>query len=77
MFEVNNKKHHGDVNDVVLMFLWLTLNIFTTFSSVSIVDFEHVNVSWEQDHFVILFYVSFLSVQQKCRNAAFIRMIIK
>ena len=28
------------------MFLLLTLNIFQPFSSVSIVDFEQVNVSW-------------------------------
>ena len=28
------------------MFLLLTLNIFYTFSSVSIVDFEQVTVSW-------------------------------
>ena len=55
-----NKNHQGDINDVVLMFLLLTLNVFTPFSSVSIVNFEHVNVSWVQDHFVILFYVSFV-----------------
>ena len=29
------------------MFLLLTLNIFTPFCSVSIVDFEQVNVSWD------------------------------
>ena len=29
------------------MFLLLTLNMFRTFSTVSIVDFEQVNVSWE------------------------------
>ena len=32
--------------DVVLVFLLLTLKIFHTFFSVSIVDFEQVNVSW-------------------------------
>ena len=31
--------------DVVLVFLLLTLNIFLNFSSVSVVDFEQVNVS--------------------------------
>ena len=31
-------------SDVVQVFLLLTLNIFTAFSSVSIVDFEQVNV---------------------------------
>ena len=40
MFEVNNK-------DVVLVSLLLTLNIFhTLFSSISIVNFEQVNVGW-------------------------------
>ena len=28
------------------MYLFLTLNIFQTFISVSIADFEQVNVSW-------------------------------
>ena len=37
-------KHQNDVNDVVLVFLLLTY--FTPSSSVSIVDFEQVNVSW-------------------------------
>ena len=35
-----------DVTGVVLVFLLLTLNIFHTFSSVSIVDFKKVNISW-------------------------------
>ena len=34
--------------DIGLAFLLLTLN--TPFSSVSIVDFEHVNVSWAVVH---------------------------
>ena len=40
-------KHQNNVIDVILMFLLLTMNIFHTFSSVSIVDFEQVNVSWD------------------------------
>ena len=32
--------------EVVLVFLWLTLNIFHTFFSVSLVDFGQLNVSW-------------------------------
>ena len=32
---------------VVLVFLLLTLNIFTLFFSVSINDFEQVTVQWE------------------------------
>ena len=35
------------VNDVDLVLLLLTLNIFHTFSSFSIVDFAQVNISWE------------------------------
>ena len=36
-------------NDVVLVFSLLTVNIFHTFSSVSIVDFDkEVNVSWDK-----------------------------
>ena len=38
-------KNENDVIDVVLVFLLLTLNIFYTFFSVSIVYFEQVNVS--------------------------------
>ena len=48
-FEICSKltiKHQNDVNDIVLVFLLLTLNIFHFFFSVSIVDFEQVNVSW-------------------------------
>ena len=44
MFKVNNKKAQNDIKDVVLVF-FLTLNIFRTISSVSIVDFEQVNGS--------------------------------
>ena len=36
------------VNDVALMFLLLTLNIFHTFFRVSIVDFQQVNVNCQQ-----------------------------
>ena len=43
-----NNKHENNVIDVVLVFLLLILNIFyTSFSSVSIVNFEQVNVSWD------------------------------
>ena len=38
-------KHQNDVSDFVLVFLLLTLNIFYTFFSDFIVDFEQVNVS--------------------------------
>ena len=34
------------INDVALVFLFLTLNIFHTFFSVSIVDFKQVNIIW-------------------------------
>ena len=47
MFRVNNKNNQNEVNDIGLVFLSLTLNKFRTLSSVSFVDFEQVNVSWE------------------------------
>ena len=37
-----------DVIEVVLVFLLSTLTYFTPFSSVSVFDFEQVNVSWEK-----------------------------
>ena len=46
MFKVNNK-------NTTLVFLLLTLNIFHTFFSVSIVDFEQVNATWE--HAILIF----------------------
>ena len=46
MFKINNKRHQSHVIDGVLLFLLLTLNIFHTFSSVPIAEFEQVNVSW-------------------------------
>ena len=39
-------KHQNDVNDNVLVFLLLNLNIFHTFFTVSTVEFEQVNVIW-------------------------------
>ena len=60
MFKVNNRntrkrseicskltmKNQNDVSYVVLVFLSLTMKYLTPFSSVFIVDFEQVNVSW-------------------------------
>ena len=40
-------KHQNHVIDVVLVLLLLTLNIFHTFFSVFIVEFEQVNLSWD------------------------------
>ena len=45
MFKVT-KKHNNNINDVALVFLLYTMNIFHTFSSASIVDLEQVNVNW-------------------------------
>ena len=45
-FKANNKKNN-DVNDLVLVSLLLTLNLFTTFSNAFIVDLKHVNVCWK------------------------------
>ena len=46
MFKVHNK-NVDIVIDVVLVSLMLSLKNVTPFSSVFIVDFEQVNVSWE------------------------------
>ena len=35
-----------EIHGVILVFLLLTLKIFHTFSSVTIVDFEQINVNW-------------------------------
>ena len=43
MFKVNNKDR---TTDAVLVSLLLPLNVFKTFSSASIADFEQVNVCW-------------------------------
>ena len=40
-------RHQNDVNDVAMVSLLLTLNIFTPFSNVSFVDFKQVNIPWE------------------------------
>ena len=52
MFTVNHKntskltiKLQNDATDGGLVFLLLTLNIFHTFSSLSIVDFDQLNVN--------------------------------
>ena len=45
VFKVNNKEDKNHINDVVLVFLSLTLNVdFTPFSSILTVDFELINV---------------------------------
>ena len=44
----NDKNTRTTSLNVVLVFLLLTLNIFHFFSSVSIVDFEQVIVSWDE-----------------------------
>ena len=36
-----------DVDDVVLVFLLLTLNIFHAFFSVSIINVEQENINWD------------------------------
>ena len=53
MFKVNNKNTRKITNNVLLMFLLLNLKKFQTFFSVSIVDFEQVNVSWAHTTIVL------------------------
>ena len=72
MFKVNNKKHQNNFIDAVLVSLLLNSNIFVSFCSVSVVDFEQVNVSWMvmwqifmQFNFVsILLFVSRLIIKE-------------
>ena len=47
-------KNHNDVTDFIPVLFLLALKIFYIFSSVSIVDFDQVNVSWK----MLLFYLS-------------------
>ena len=47
MWTIETCMKYVDVDDVVLVFLLLILNIFHTFFSVSIVDFEQVNACWK------------------------------
>ena len=39
------QNYQSDANDIVFVYLLLPLNMFHTFSSVSVVDFEQVNIS--------------------------------
>ena len=63
MFKVNNQNTRRR-HDVVLVLLLLTLNIFYTFFSVSILDFEQVNVSWE----VCFLHINPLSVTKLVKH---------
>ena len=47
LFKVNNRNTRKRYEICSKLILLLTLNIFTPFPSVSIVNFEQVNVSWE------------------------------
>ena len=44
-----NDRHQNDVTNIVFFSLLITFNIFTPFSSVSIVNFELVNICWKID----------------------------
>ena len=47
LFKVNNRNNRKRYEICSKLILLLTLNIFTPFPSVSIVNFEQVSVSWE------------------------------
>ena len=71
MFKVNNKDTRTTPG-VVLVSLLLTLNIFHTLFSVSIVDFEQVNADWDdvlkvlnQSPFRILLSIAFEIVKSQ------------
>ena len=74
------KKHQNDVNDVVMVFLLLTLNIFDTFLSDSIIDFEQVNVALRDIILGIVnlfdaigFFLYFLKISKNKRFSDFFR----
>ena len=51
LLKLNNRNTTFKVNNkVVLVFLLFTLNIFRTWSGVSIVNFEHVIAGWVVPH---------------------------
>ena len=52
MFKVNNKDTKNNASGVILLSLLLTFKIFVPYSSVSIVNFEQVNASWDAFWFV-------------------------
>ena len=54
MFNVNNEDTRKDVNEVFLVSSLLILNYFKTFASFPNVDFEQVNIYWEND---VTFYL--------------------
>ena len=56
MFKVSNKNTR--TTDIALVFLLLTSTYSKTFSSVSIVDIEQVNVSWQNPHTHLLKFAS-------------------
>ena len=65
------QKHQNDLIDIVLVFLLLTLNYFISFSSVSIVDFEEVNVSWVANYRITAVKFSTITKKNLCRGFAF------
>ena len=57
MFKVSSK--NNNVIDVVFVFLLLTLKISQHFSTISIVDFEQINLSWVQFEFLFMLMCRF------------------
>ena len=60
-------KHQNEVNDVVLVFLLLTLNTFHTFCNASIVDCEQVNNDRETS--LLLLKIDFKVGLSRCRSS--------
>ena len=56
------KNDQSDILDVVLVFLLLTLNIFHSVSSVSIINFEEVNFSWVRIKIKLRLFLTILLV---------------
>ena len=61
--QINNKRHQNDANGVSLLLTWI---YFTPYSSVSIVNFEHVNDSWVLANGLFLYPLQISESQKFC-----------
>ena len=58
------------------MFLLLTLNIFHTFSAVSIVDFEQVNVNWDCSFFALDYTAESFTLAEQSHFEGFTMLLL-
>ena len=68
MFKVNNKNTRTTSMFLLLTYLW---TYYRPFSSVSIVEFEQVNVSWDGADFIFQFNIISAPLQTSCNFFTF------